>query len=264
MFGFRFSHIVAGTSLLFILAGLYWASQYSASLASLFGPLSADNPWFPVIIILAAILDSVNPCAFSVLVLTIAFLFSLGRSRGHILAVGSTYIAAIFLTYVFIGVGVLQTLSLFGITHGLAKFGAATLILFGGIALLNEFFPSFPIKLKIPDFAHAYMAHYIERATVISAFVLGILVGMFEFPCTGGPYLLVLGLLHDHATLWQGVFYLTLYNAIFVLPLFVILVISANQSLLQKFDALRRRETRASRLWLALLTLALGGLIFIL
>lgn len=260
----RPAYIFASVLILALLGGLYFASQQSAFLTSWLGPLSADNPWFPAIIVLAAFLDSINPCAFSVLVLTIAFLFSLGRSRQHVLAVGLTYVAAIFLTYVFIGVGVLQALSLFGITNGLAKFGAAAIILFGVITLLNEFFPSFPIKLKIPDFAHTYMARYIERATVVSAFVLGILVGMFEFPCTGGPYLLVLGLLHDHATLWQGVFYLALYNLIFVLPLVVILLVSANQNLLQKFDALRRRETRASRLWLALLTIALGGIIFIL
>jgi cytochrome c-type biogenesis protein len=210
----------------------------------------------------AALVDSINPCAFSMLFLTITFLFSLGKNRGYILKIGSVYIFGIFLVYISIGLGVLKVLSFFNIPNGLAKIGALAIIIFAAIAIINEFFPKFPIKLKIPQGTHGILARFIEKASIPSAFILGILVGMFEFPCTGGPYLFVLGLLHDTATFWSGFGYLVYYNIIFVLPLMIALIGATNAKVAEKIDILRRQETRRSRLILSLIMIALGAIIF--
>ena len=93
----------------------------------------------------------------------------------------------------------------------------------GAINIINYYFPKFPLKLKIPDNAHPQLAQFIQKATVPSAIILGILVGLYEFPCTGGPYLMILGLLHDKASFIQGLIYLLYYNVIFVAPLIAIL-----------------------------------------
>ncbi len=209
----------------------------------------------------AALVDSINPCAFSMLFLTITFLFSLGKDRKYVLKIGSIYILGIHLIYISIGLGVLQALSFFNVPNGLAKLGAFALIAFAGIGIINEFFPNFPIKLKIPQSTHGYLAKFIEKASIPSAFVLGLLVGMFEFPCTGGPYLFVLGLLHDTTTFWSGFGYLVYYNIIFVLPLVIALLGATNAKVAEKIDALRRQETRKSRLILSLIMIALGAII---
>src|SRR3989344_7196863 len=73
--------------------------------------------WMPALIAIAALVDSVNPCAFSVLFLSITFLFGLGRSRNDIIKMGLLYIFGIFTTYILIGLGVLKVLSLFNIPH---------------------------------------------------------------------------------------------------------------------------------------------------
>jgi cytochrome c-type biogenesis protein len=215
------------------------------------------------IITMAGLIDSVNPCAFSVLFLTIAFLFSLGRDRKYILKIGLIYIVAIALTYIFIGIGVLQVLSFFSVPNGLAKLGAIAIIIFGVLALFGELFENFPIKLKIPDFAHKSIAKNIERATTASAFGLGILVGLFEFPCTGGPYLLVLGMLHDQGQFWSGLGYLLWYNFIFVFPLIIVLLFSVNKKIAEKIDMLRKHETKKARLALAILMIVLGLVVFL-
>jgi cytochrome c-type biogenesis protein len=215
------------------------------------------------IITMAGLLDSVNPCAFSILFLTIAFLFSLGRDRKYILKIGLIYILAIALTYILIGVGVLKALSFFAIPNGLAKFGAVAIIIFGVLALLGELFKNFPIKLKIPNFAHKSIAKNIEKATTASAFGLGILVGLFEFPCTGGPYLLVLGMLHDNAQFWSGLTYLLWYNFVFVFPLLIVLFFSVNKKVAEKIDMLRRHETKKARISLAVLMIVLGLVVFL-
>lgn len=215
------------------------------------------------VISFSALLDSMNPCAFSILFLTVSFLFSLGRDRSHVFKAGFMYVLGIMATYVLIGLGVLRVLSFFDVPNGMAKFGAMAIILFGAIGLINEFFPSFPIKLKIPQSAHNIIAKYIEKASIPSAFVLGIAVGLFEFPCTGGPYLLVLGLLHDNGHFWSGFAYLIFYNVVFVLPLFIALLLSVNKNVAEKIDTLRRQETKQARLAVALLMIILGLIIFL-
>ena len=125
------------------------------------------------IILVAAAIDSLNPCAFSVLFLTIAFLFSLGRTRLNVLVVGGTFIFGIFLTYILIGLGILQALTAFGVSGIIAKIGALLLILWGVLVLVNEFFPAFPIKLKMPESSHQRIAKLMEKASLPAAFVLG-------------------------------------------------------------------------------------------
>jgi cytochrome c biogenesis protein CcdA len=74
----------------------------------------------------------------------------------------------------------------------------------------------------------------IEKVSVPGMFALGALVGLCEFPCTGGPYLTTVGLLHDSGTYWAGAGYLILYNLIFISPLVVILAIASNKALVEK------------------------------
>ncbi len=216
---------------------------------------------FPLISV-AALIDSINPCAFSILILTIAFLFSIGSMRSRVLAVGAAYIFGIFLIYIGIGLGILQALHLFNTPHFMARVGATLLIAWGLLELINEFFPAFPIKPRIPQAAHAEMAVLMEKASIPTAFLLGGLVGLCEFPCTGGPYLMALGLLHDHATYYSGLGYLTYYNLIFVLPLVIILLIASNKALLDKVQAWRKAETRPMRYWGGIAMIVLGLVIF--
>ena len=212
----------------------------------------------------SALVDSINPCAFSILILTVAFLLSIGQIRKKVLAIGLTYIFGIFAAYMLIGLGILQTLHIFDTPHFMSKVGAWLLIVLGLINLINEFFPKFPIKLKIPDGAHRSMAVLIEKASLPTAFLLGALVGLCEFPCTGGPYLMVLGLLHDQSTYMGGFGYLLLYNVIFVLPLIVLLSLASNQALLGKVQAWQQAEKSNMRLVGGIVMVVLGIIIFFL
>ncbi|MFA6463378.1 MAG: cytochrome c biogenesis protein CcdA [Candidatus Paceibacterota bacterium] len=218
--------------------------------------------WFLPVIITAAVVDSINPCAFSILFLTITFLFSLGKNRKFVLIAGGVYILGIAFVYTFIGIGLLKVLSFFAVPNGLAKIGAAILILYTVIGLINEFIPSFPLKLKIPAGAHKMLALVITKASIPGSFLLGILVGVFEFPCTGGPYLFVLSLLHDQGHFWEGFGYLLIYNVIFILPLVLILAFAVNQIVLEKIEKLRKLETKKSRTALLLLLLLIGIAIY--
>jgi cytochrome c-type biogenesis protein len=257
----KLRHYLSFIGLAFFLA--VFALIYTGIIDVNFLDLRSKIDWLPLLIIVAAFVDSINPCAFSVLFITLTFLFSLGHSRPKIIKTGLVYVLGIFLTYILIGLGILKVLSIFHIPNSMAKIGAITIIIFGLINLLNEFFPKFPIKLKLPNASHGKVGELIAKATIPAALILGLLVGMFEFPCTGGPYLLVLGLLHDEGSFMLGFAYLVLYNFIFVLPLIIAIFISTDKIILEKLDKLRRAETKKSRVWIAVIFITLGLLVFL-
>ena len=224
--------------------------------------VSDGGRWLLPLVSVAALIDSVNPCAFSILLLTVAFLLSIGKLRSNVLQIGIAYIAGLFFVYLLIGLGLLQTLHLFDTPHFMASVGAGLLVLLGLINVMNVYVPAFPIKPGIPQAAHRKMAVLMERASIPTAIGLGGLVGVCEFPCTGGPYLMVLGLLHDQTTYYTGVGYLLLYNVIFVLPLVLILLVASDASLLGKVQQWQQERRRAMRLGGGGAMIALGLLIF--
>lgn len=246
-----------------ILVVALFALQYTHASTTWLWNANQGGQWLFPLVVVAALLDSINPCAISVLLLTVTFLFSLGRSRGTILKTGGFYIFGNFVIYVFIGLGILRVLHLFNTPHFMARVGASLLILTGTISLINEFFPRFPIKLRIPKTSHKTMAGLMEKASLPAAFLLGGFVGLCEFPCTGGPYLLVLGLLHDQSTYLSGFLYLMLYNLIFISPLVLILLIASDQKLLEKVQEWKKTKSSQMRLYGGLAVIILGLIIFL-
>lgn len=144
----------------------------------------------------------------------------------------------------------------------MGKLGATLLIVFGVINLLNRFFPAFPIKLKIPSFTHGAMGRLMDKASFPAVFGLGLLVGICQFPCMGGPYLMVIGLLRDQMTYLSGFNYLLLYNLILIIPLVVVLFIASRKELVDKVQGWKRDNLGGLKLWAGIAMIIIGILIF--
>ncbi|MGC9047003.1 MAG: cytochrome c biogenesis CcdA family protein [Minisyncoccia bacterium] len=217
---------------------------------------------FPIITI-AALIDSINPCAISVLILTITFLFSLSSLRIKIFQIGFSYIIGIFIAYLLIGLSILSVFVIFQTPHFMSKIGAIIISVFGVLEVLEALIKSFPIKLKIPDKTHNKIAILIQKASIIPGFILGILVGVSGFPCVGGPYLMILGLLHDKSTLLIGLLYLIYYNFIFVLPLIIILLIASDRNVLTMIDTWRKNHTKLFRFIIGIIMIIFGIIMYL-
>ena len=236
--------------------------KHDSGLSSFLWSFSNKGTWLMPLVLVAALLDSVHPCSFSILLITIAFLFGMRFTRKKILQIGGTYIAGIFVAYFAIGLGILKTLNFFNVPHFMGKLGAILLIGFGVLNILNEFLPEFPIRLKLPSAAYVKMGKLTEQASIPAAFALGLLVGICQFPCMGGPYLMVIGLLHDHSTYFTGLGYLTIYNLILVLPLIAALWIAADKLVVEKVKEWKRNKMKGVRLWAGIIMIVLGFFIF--
>ncbi len=236
--------------------------NHSSDMSLIVWNFSKQGTWLLPLVLIAALLDSVHPCSFSILLITIAFLFGMQMDRKKILQIGGTYVAGIFASYLFIGLGILKVLHLFNTPHFMGKLGSTLLIIFGIINLLNYLFPNFPVKLKIPSVTHKYISGLMRKASFLAAFGLGLLVGICQFPCMGGPYLMVIGLLHDQVTYFSGFGYLFLYNFILIIPLVAVLLVSSEKTLLNKIEEWKNSNIRKVKLWAGLAMIIIGILIF--
>ncbi|NIA02103.1 MAG: DUF1573 domain-containing protein [Nitrospirae bacterium] len=213
------------------------------------------------IITSSAFLDGINPCAIAVLLFFIAFLFSIKKTKRSIWKIGFIYIFAIYLAYFLIGIGLAQAIIISGYPHLMAYVGAYLVIALGVIQLLGVVFPRFPIRLRIPLNTKAVLEKWLYKATVPAAFVGGFVVGLCTFPCSGGIYVAIIGMLASTQTYFQGFGWMVWYNLIFVAPLIILLILAANPKTTERLQRLERKESRNSKVVIGLTMIALGVII---
>jgi len=210
------------------------------------------------LVITAGFLDSFNPCAIAVMLIFIALMLTFEKSRRTIIILGSTYIAAVFLTYLIIGLGLLRAVHLFNIPQIFTQIIGWVLIIWGIWSLKDYFFPKLPLRLSISLKGRQIIASYADKFTVPATAVMGFLVSIFGFPCTGGIYLATLAMLSARETYLKGIVYLLIYNLMFVMPLIIIFLGTANRFVAEKFINLNEKNAPLLRLIIGIITMAMG------
>ena len=208
-------------------------------------------------VIIAALADSINPCAFAVLIFLLIYLSSIA-SKKRMIKVGLTYIATVFVVYFLSGLGLFIFVQSIGITHIVFNIAAVVSIVAGLINIKDFFWYGKGISLAIPESAKPSIEKYIHFATAPAAIILGILVSMVELPCTGGVYLAILSLLASNLTKLQAIPWLLFYNFIFVLPLLIVLIIVVFGFEAGKADKVRLEKRKWLRLIMGLVMVGLG------
>ena len=207
------------------------------------GPVFAGLP--PAVtlsaIVVAGFADGFNPCAFTVLLLFVAALMAAAQLRagegaaavrGRVLGLGSIYVAAVFLTYLALGVGLLAASAVFTQAHVPARVGAVLSIALGLWMLKDYFVPGLGGRLRAPAAVGGWARASARRMTVPGLVAGGIFIGLCTVPCSGAVYLSVLSLLAAQADRLAGFGYLLLYNVMFTLPLAALLVAASSRPVL--------------------------------
>ena len=202
------------------------------------------------IIILAGLVDGINPCAIAMLLMFISMV-GFTKDRRVLMTVAVTYIGAIFVTYLFIGLGFF---ALLGLTRD--QFEFFSYFLYGGFALLCLvlFVLTFydymvtrrqdygKVKNQLPKFIQAFNKRIMHRFTsaieaeepglkqvlliVFVPLILGVIVGITEAACTGQVYFTVLTWVRSVSP-GTGIStveltYIVVFNLMFILPLILI------------------------------------------
>ena len=171
------------------------------------------------VVVVAALVDSINPCAFGVLLFLMAVLLTMGSAK-RALRSGLIYTGVIFLVYLAAGFGIMRFVLEFLVLDDVKIFIGVVVLLMALVEFKDFFWEGKGFSLRIPKGAKPWLERHARRGTFVSLVVLGVLVVLVELPCTGGIYLAILSLIADSGV--KGIVYLVLYNVIFVLPLILI------------------------------------------
>ncbi len=227
------------------------------------GSVTVERPGLTVpMIITAALIDGINPCAFAVLIFLLLSILAM-ESKRRILVVGSAYIGAVFVFYFFSGLGLFTLVQISGVSRWFSIIAAGLALAAGLLTLRDAFSSTAGPLMAIPVSTKGILDRYIKKSTIPAALVLGVLVGMFELPCTGGIYLAILSMLSGSMTLAAGIPLLLLYNLVFVLPLVLILGIVYFGVAPEKLESWRVDKKRAIRVLMGLLMIGLGAFLLI-
>jgi len=184
----------------------------------------------------AGLIDGINPCAFATLIFFISYLTMIGRKRKEILLVGIGFSGAVFLTYLFIGLGILsfiQHLSFLPIFSRVVYVVTIVFALILGVLSLYDYIQlkrnrSSEMKLQLPDFLKKRIHKTIREGSqspryFIAAVTAGFIVSILEFTCTGQVYLpTILFVTNIPSLRASAISHLLLYNVMFIIPLLII------------------------------------------
>src|SRR3989344_3124243 len=175
----------------------------------------SNLPTLPIIIT-TALADSINPCVIGVLLFLIAFLNKTFGSPRRMLLGGLYYPSVFYLTYLILGLGIIQ----FTVSFGFARafyIGAAIIAIFAGLLEIKDYFwygKGFTLQM-MPGGSERlrYYTNKIETMQKMHPFlgflfigVIGIFVVLVELPCTGAPYLAILAVISETKAIGGNIF----------------------------------------------------------
>jgi len=214
-------------------------------------------------IIGAALVDSINPCAIAVLLILLGALVVSGDKK-RALRAGLAFTLSIYIAYFLFGLGLFSALRISGLSFWFYRLigGLAILI---GLANIKDFFwyGAGGFVMEIPRAWRPTLKKMLLSVTSpLGAFLMGFAVCLFELPCTGGPYLVILGLLAERMTMFASIPLLLIYNLFFVMPLILItFMIYFEFANVEKTTEWKERNIRRLHLIAGVIMLILGILI---
>jgi hypothetical protein len=226
-------------------------------------------------LILAGLVDGINPCVFSTLVFFMSVLAVSGVKGGRLVYFGSLYCLACFLTYLLLGLGILRFIKLFSgyaamqviINRGMfALLVVFAILSFRDAWLYRRTGTAGSVLLQLPESLKTRIhkvirdgAHFKHLAA--GAVVTGFLVTLLESVCTGQVYLPALALLaKQYPSSLKWLSYLILYNVMFIIPLLAIFAAAYTGTNLVTMLSWSKRNVVIGKIMLGALFLGLAVL----
>ncbi len=217
------------TLLFIVLSVIFWATVFAAWEAEV-GISIMERMKFFLILVPAAIWDSINPCAFAVMFILLWAILKKQWDRKQVVYAGVLFILAIFISYMAMWLWLYQALATSTNTFYL-KLVVWIIWILIWLANLKDYFWYWKwFKMEVPDAWRPKMRKIIKA--VVSpwwAFGIWFIISLFLLPCTSGPYITVLWYLAAESSsinTW-GYIYILIYNLIFIVPMIVIMIMIA-------------------------------------
>jgi cytochrome c biogenesis protein CcdA/glutaredoxin len=215
-------------------------------------------------IILAALIDSINPCVLAIMAMLLINLIRQETKRKAVIA-GLIFTSTVTFIYFLMGLGIIKALSIMSIQKVIYYILLILAIIFT-ILEFNAYFnykPGF-LSVEMPMFLRPLAKKLIKATTsLVFVFITAVILSLFLVPCSSGPYLLILGMIASQNLMEKtlGIIYLVIYNIIFSFPMLIITLLVAFGIKPEKIKEFRDKNVRKLHLFsgilMALITLLL-------
>ncbi len=227
----------------------------------------------PMTVVLAGLVDGLNPCAFATLIFFISYLTLSGRKGREALMVGTAFTLGVFIAYLLIGLGFYKVLDAMKETlvmlgrwvYGLTALLCAVLAFYSFLDFLKARRGEIEdMSLNLPHALRLRINAVIRkgrraRAFVASAFVTGVVISFLELACTGQVYLPTIIFVTSIPEMRaRAIAYLLLYNVLFTLPLVVVFVLAYYGTTSRDLTRFLQRNAAAVKLGMVVLFASLS------
>ena len=229
-------------------------------------------------VLIAGLIDGLNPCAFATIVFLVSYLSFLGKQSKEILTYGIIFTFGVFIAYIIAGVGLmagLRQLSGFPmITKGIYLVIGLFAFVLGIISFydylqfrgghLEKMKLQLPMVLKKKIHGIIRVQTRSTKAGFLGTFFLGFVIAATEVVCTGQVYLPTIGYIMSVPKLRVNAFFhLILYNIMFIIPLVGVFVAAFFGVTSERMALVTKKRTGTVKLLTAVLFVALGLFLFL-
>ncbi len=230
-------------SIIILFFTFFWISFASGDIESTIS--ISERIKFFLILVPAALWDSINPCAFAVMFILLSSILKTQKSRKKVLLAWFLFIFAVFISYMAMWIWLYNALATTNSIFYLKLFVWILWVLIWLANLKDYFWYWKYFKMEVPDKWRPKMKSFLRKVvSPLWAFVIWFLISLFLLPCTSWPYLMVLGYLASESSvlnIWWYI-YITIYNIIFIIPMVIISILVAfwfkNISELKEYKAI--------------------------
>jgi glutaredoxin len=207
-------------------------AQDSSVTIPFFGDLDVSNSPLPVLTLLIAGMDSFNPCAFFVL-LTLLSMLVHAQSRNKMLLIGGIFVFFSGFIYFLFMSAWLNLFLVMGHVAVITTLAGCVSVVIAGINIKDFFLFQQGVSLSIPDSAKPKLFDRMRKllrsdslvSILIGTTVLAVVANFYELLCTAGfPMVFTRILTLNNLSTPTYYLYLVLYNVIYVVPLFIIVL----------------------------------------
>lgn len=201
----------------------------------LLGSRDAREVSLPLVALILGLLDSINPCAFFVLLFLLTLMIH-AHSRPRMLAVGVVFVCISGLIYFLFMAAWLNLFLATGGVRLVTLLAGLAALLIGALNIKDYFLfhrgPSLSIPEKVKPGLYRRARELVKSAGYPSLLggtaLLAVAANSYELLCTAGfPMVFTRILTLQQLPTWQYYGYLALYNVVYVTPLLIIVIIFA-------------------------------------
>ncbi|MBE6420643.1 MAG: hypothetical protein E7027_00620 [Elusimicrobium sp.] len=225
----------------------------------------------------SGLVDGINPCAFAVIVFFISFLTVYKYNRKEIILVGAAYCFAVFCAYLLLGFGLFKFLyAMQGFSYVIKAFyiiTAGLCLIFFGLSVYDFWVyrktkKSDGMILQLPQSLkmriHKIMGFFLRDKNksawrlTLAALAVGFGVSLVEAVCTGQVYVPTCVLIMQNPEFrMRAIFYLVIYNLMFVVPLITVFVLALLGYESKGFNEFFKKHLGVTKVLLSLVFLGL-------